>query len=32
MLKLQMQLSVYGYVAGLNGEMDWMTRGWTDDI
>lgn len=28
-LKLQMQLSVDGYVAGPNGELDWMT--WTLD-
>lgn len=28
-LKLQMQLSVDGYVAGPNGEMDWMT--WNHD-
>ncbi len=27
-----MQLSVDGYVAGPNGEMDWMTMGWGDDI
>ena len=31
-LKLQMQLSVDGYVAGPNGEMDWMTWNWGDDI
>jgi dihydrofolate reductase len=31
-LKLQMQLSVDGYVAGPNGEMDWMSWGWGDDI
>lgn len=31
-LKLQMQLSVDGYVAGPNGEMDWMAWGWGDDI
>jgi dihydrofolate reductase len=31
-LKLQMQLSVDGYAAGPNGEMDWMTWNWGDDI
>jgi dihydrofolate reductase len=31
-LKLQMQLSVDGYVAGPNGEMDWMSWEWGDDI
>lgn len=31
-LKLQMQLSVDGYVAGPKGEMDWMTWNWGDDI
>lgn len=31
-LKLQMQMSVDGYVAGPNGEMDWMSWGWGDDI
>lgn len=31
-LKLQMQLSVDGYCAGPNGEMDWMTWNWGDDI
>lgn len=28
-LKLQMQVSVDGFVAGPNGELDWMT--WTRD-
>ena len=28
-LKLQMQISVDGFVAGTNGELDWMT--WTLD-
>jgi dihydrofolate reductase len=28
-LKLQVQISVDGYIAGLNGEMDWIT--WTTD-
>jgi dihydrofolate reductase len=31
-LKLQMQLSVDGYVAGPNGEMEWMSWDWGDDI
>ncbi len=31
-LKLQVQTSVDGYMAGPNGEMDWMTFPWTDDI
>ncbi len=31
-LKLQMQLSVDGFVAGPNGELDWMTWNWSDDI
>lgn len=31
-LVLQMQISVDGYVAGPNGEMDWMSWGWGDDI
>jgi len=31
-LILQMQISVDGYVAGPNGEMDWMAWEWGDDI
>lgn len=31
-LKLQMQQTVNGYVAGPNGELDWMTWNWSDDI
>ncbi|MGH1435393.1 MAG: dihydrofolate reductase family protein [Lewinella sp.] len=31
-LKLQVQITIDGYIAGLNGEMDWMTFPWTDDI
>lgn len=30
--KLQVQTSVDSYMAGPNGEMDWMTLPWTDDI
>ncbi|MFC0864246.1 dihydrofolate reductase family protein [Sphaerimonospora cavernae] len=30
--KLQTQVSVDGYMAGPNGEMDWITGAWTDDI
>ena len=31
-LKLQVQTTIDGYMAGPNGEMDWMTFPWTDDI
>lgn len=31
-LKLQIQTTVDGYMAGPNGEMDWMKFPWTDDI
>jgi hypothetical protein len=31
-LKLQMQTTVDGYMAGRNGELDWTTVPWTDDI
>ena len=31
-LKLQMQMTVDGYVAGLNGEMDWLTFGWDNEL
>jgi dihydrofolate reductase len=31
-LKLQMQLSIDGFVAGPNSEMDWMSWNWGDDI
>ncbi|MEZ0609001.1 dihydrofolate reductase family protein [Fibrella sp. WM1] len=31
-LKLQVQVTVDGFMAGPNGEMDWMTFPWTDDI
>ncbi len=30
--KLQVQTTIDGYMAGPNGEMDWMTFAWTDDI
>jgi dihydrofolate reductase len=30
--KLQVQTTVDGYMAGPNGEMDWMTFPWTDDV
>ena len=30
--KLQVQTSVDGYMGGPNGEMDWTTHPWTDDI
>lgn len=31
-LKLQVQISVDGFIAGPNGEMDWITWNWGDDI
>lgn len=31
-IKLQMQMTVDGFVAGPNGEMDWMSLPWTEDI
>lgn len=31
-LKLQMQLSVDGYVAGPKGDLDWMTWEWDDEL
>lgn len=30
--KLQLQITVDGYMAGPNGEMDWLTMPWTDDL
>ncbi|WP_031507265.1 dihydrofolate reductase family protein [Streptomyces megasporus] len=30
--KLQVQTTVDGYMAGPNGEMDWMTLPWSDDV
>ena len=31
-LKLQVQISVDGYIAGTNGEMDWMVWDWDEEI
>jgi dihydrofolate reductase len=31
-LKLQVQMSVDGFIAGANGEMDWLVRGWDDKL
>lgn len=31
-LKLQMQVTLDGFVCGPNGELDWMTWNWSDDI
>lgn len=31
-LKLQVQMTVDGYIAGLNGEMDWMIFNWDDEL
>jgi dihydrofolate reductase len=31
-LKIQVQVSIDGYIAGPNHEMDWMQFPWTDDI
>ncbi|MBC8004034.1 MAG: dihydrofolate reductase family protein [Verrucomicrobia bacterium] len=31
-LKLQVQMSVDGYIAGPNGEMDWMIFNWDDEL
>ena len=31
-LKLQVQISVDGYIAGPNGEMDWMVWNWDDEL
>jgi dihydrofolate reductase len=31
-LKLQVQMSIDGYIAGPNGEMDWMVWNWDDKL
>ncbi|MEK6821272.1 MAG: dihydrofolate reductase family protein, partial [archaeon] len=31
-LKLQMQVTLDGHVAGPNGELDWMTWNWSEDL
>jgi dihydrofolate reductase len=31
-LKLQVQMTVDGYIAGRNGEMDWMTLNWDNEL
>jgi dihydrofolate reductase len=31
-LKLQVQMSVDGYIAGTNGEMEWMVWNWDDEL
>lgn len=31
-LKLQVQMSVDGFISGPNGEMDWLCFNWSDDI
>lgn len=31
-LKLQVQMSIDGYIAGPNGEMDWMIPGWDNEL
>lgn len=31
-LKLQVQISVDGYIGGVNGEMDWMTWNWDEKL
>lgn len=31
-LKLQVQMSVDGFMAGVNGEMDWLVTDWDEDL
>ena len=31
-LKLQVQTTVDGYIAGINGEMDWTAQDWDDEL
>ncbi|MBK8699458.1 MAG: dihydrofolate reductase family protein [Saprospiraceae bacterium] len=31
-LKLQVQMSMDGFIAGPNGEMDWLTFNWSEDL
>jgi dihydrofolate reductase len=31
-LKLQTQVSIDGFIAGTNGEMDWVTRNWDEEL
>jgi len=31
-LKLQVQMSIDGFISGPNGEMDWLTFDWDDDL
>lgn len=31
-LKLQVQMTVDGYISGPNGEMDWTNRNWDDEL
>ena len=31
-LKLQVQMTVDGYIGGTNGEMDWTARDWDDEL
>jgi len=31
-LKLQVQMTIDGFISGPNGEMDWMIFNWSDDL